>query len=132
MPLRDPSPRAAARGREDTAGDERRTAAVVVHRQDVDRGVHPAAERRPARPGPRWFTPERNEIECLVSTPGKLVARWHLERKIEGESGGGAIGSHVLEKHWVTLDVRDEPGVQVFVLELDGEALDGVTRGLGW
>jgi hypothetical protein len=82
--------------------------------------------------GPRWFTPERNEIECLVSTPGQLVARWHLEKKVDGESGGGAIGSHVLQNHWVTLDVRDELGVQVFTIEIDGEALNGVTRGLGW
>jgi hypothetical protein len=82
--------------------------------------------------GPRWFTPERNEIECLVSTPGQLVARWHLEKKVDGESGGGAIGSHVLQNPWVTLDVRDELGVQVFTIEIDGEALNGVTRGLGW
>lgn len=82
--------------------------------------------------GPRWFTPERNEIECLVSTPGPLVARWHLEKRVEGADMDGTIGSHVLQAHWVTLDVRDVAGVQEFALELDGSALEGVTAELGW
>ena len=82
--------------------------------------------------GPRWFTPQRREIECLVATPGQLVARWHLEKGVDGQGFGGAIGSHVLEPHWVTLDVRDEPGVQVFTLALDSAALEGVTQGLDW
>lgn len=89
-----------------------------------------AAVSQPA--GPRWFTPERLEIECLVATPGPLVARWHLEKKVEGEGFGGAMGTHVLREHWVTLDVRDEPGLQVFPLALDGAALEGVTQALDW
>ncbi|HEX6885638.1 MAG TPA: carboxypeptidase-like regulatory domain-containing protein [Planctomycetota bacterium] len=80
--------------------------------------------------GPRWFTPERLEIECLVATPGPLVARWHLEKKVEGEGFGGAMGTHVLHEHWVTLDVRDEPGLQVFPLALDARALERVTQEL--
>jgi len=76
--------------------------------------------------GARWFTPERREIECLVSTAGRLELRWHLERKVEGEGFGGAIGAHVLEPHWITLEVQDVPGVQVFEVELEAAALDGL------
>jgi hypothetical protein len=80
--------------------------------------------------GPRWFTPERRAIEWLVSTPGRLTARWHLEKRVEGDGFGGAIGTHVLRDRWITFDVLDTPGVQEFVLELDAEALEGITAEL--
>lgn len=78
--------------------------------------------------GPRWFTPERNEIRCLVASAGKLEVRWHLERKVEGEDFGGAIGSHVLEEHWTSIEVLDVPGEQVFELALDAAALAELLR----
>jgi len=82
--------------------------------------------------GPRWFTRERREIELRVSEPGRLKARWHLEKKIEGNGFGGAIGSHVLEEHWLDVEVRDEPGEQRFELRLDGAALNEVASTVGW
>lgn len=78
--------------------------------------------------GPRWFTPERNEIRCLVASAGTLEVRWHLERKIDGEDFGGAIGSHVLEERTTTIEVLDLPGEQVFELALDGAALEELVR----
>jgi hypothetical protein len=78
--------------------------------------------------GPRWFTPERNEIRCLVGSAGKLEVRWHLERKVEGDGFGGAIGSHVLEERWTSIEVLDVPGEQVFELSLDAAALEELVR----
>lgn len=82
--------------------------------------------------GPRWFTPERREIECLVSTAGPLTARWHLEKHFEGDGFGGATGAHVLAVHWVAIEVRDVPDLQVFELGIEGRVLEGVAATVGW
>jgi hypothetical protein len=82
--------------------------------------------------GARWFTAERNEIRCLVSSPGRHDVRWHLERKIEGEGFGGAVGSHVLREHWTEIEVLDVPGEQAFVVQLDADALNELVRSPPW
>ncbi|TAJ04422.1 MAG: carboxypeptidase regulatory-like domain-containing protein [Planctomycetota bacterium] len=82
--------------------------------------------------GARWFTAERREIRCLVASPGRHEVRWHLERKLEGESFGGAVGSHVLQEHWSSIDVLDVPGEQMFEVRLDAAALDELARNPPW
>ena len=78
------------------------------------------------------LTPENRELAFRVSTPGLLEVRWHLERRIEGASFGGAIGSHVLQPHWREIEVLDIPGEQLFRIPLDAGALTDLAREPHW
>jgi len=82
--------------------------------------------------GMRYFTPESREIEWLVSAPGKVSVRWHLERRVEGVHFGGTIGGGVLQGHEVELEIQDIAGEQRFEVELDAAALTALARDPPW
>jgi hypothetical protein len=72
--------------------------------------------------GSPYWTEENDEVVFRVATAGRLRVTWHLERRAEGM----AVGGRVLGDHELALDVLDQPGEQVFVVELDGEALSAL------
>lgn len=82
--------------------------------------------------GLRYFSAENREIELLSSAAGRLSVHWNLERRVDAASFGGAMGGDVLRDQAVEIEVLDEPGEQVFPVELDGEALADLMREPPW
>jgi hypothetical protein len=72
--------------------------------------------------GSPYWTEENDEVVFRVAVAGRIEVGWHLERRSENM----AIGGGVLSDHVVPIDVLDQPGEQVFVVELDGEALSAL------
>lgn len=77
--------------------------------------------------GSRYFTKTKREAVFLLPA-GRIDVGWHLERR----SKNGAVGSTVLARHQVVIDVKESNVEQTFYLNLDGGALDRLLENLHW
>ncbi len=74
--------------------------------------------------GTPYFTEQNREVVFLLARHGRVRVAWHLERRTEGLS----IGANVLSNRDVWIDVHDQSGEQLYVLDLDGAALTALVE----